>query len=315
MTRTPLTDQISTLFDEYDICEGGFDHAPSGMHFLQHSNATVQAATLYLPLLCLVLQGAKEVGTSTRTLSVKDGQSLLVSHALPVTSRIILASPDRPYIALVLPLDFQLLRELVPISSPTPSVTPKDPFSLSLSPTDYEMEGALSRYIEQSDEVNTRAMLAPITLREIHARLLMSPHGEQIRKLIWHETTASRISRATQYIQANLRTAIAVADLAARAGMSNSAFFEHFRSVTGTSPLQYQKELRLLRARDALRSSNDKVSEIAFSVGYDSPAQFSREYARKFGAPPKRDRTPELATLATPPVAEKQPGAANQSQA
>jgi AraC-like DNA-binding protein len=73
--------------------------------------------------------------------------------------------------------------------------------------------------------------------------------------------------------------------------MSSSAFFEHFKAVTGTSPLQYQKDLRLLRAREALRSTNGKVSEIAFGVGYESSAQFSREYARKFGVPPSQDRS------------------------
>ena len=73
--------------------------------------------------------------------------------------------------------------------------------------------------------------------------------------------------------------------------MSSSAFFEHFKSVTGTSPLQYQKDLRLLKARDALRSSNERVSDIAFGVGYDNPAQFSREYARKFGHSPRQDRS------------------------
>lgn len=123
-----------------------------------------------------------------------------------------------------------------------------------------------------------------------HARLMMGPHGEQLQKLLWHETTASRVFHAMQHIQSNPSTAIAIADMAERAGIGSSAFFEHFKSVTGTSPLQYQKDLRLLRARDALRSSNNKVSEIAFSVGYDSPAQFSREYARKFGISPKQDR-------------------------
>lgn len=73
------------------------------------------------------------------------------------------------------------------------------------------------------------------------------------------------------------------------------SFFEHFKAVTGTSPLQYQKDLRLLRAREALRSSNGKVSQIAFGVGYESSAQFSREYARKFGVPPRQDRTLQTA--------------------
>jgi AraC-like DNA-binding protein len=290
MANTPLTKQISALLDQSGIREGSLHHAASGMFFLRQNNATTQDATLYQPLLCLVLEGAKEVGTSTRALTVSNGQSLLVSHTLPVTSRITSASRDRPYIALVLPLNFELLRELAPNAPLRSAGALHDPFSISLHPVDEGLENAFTRYIEQCGAETSRTVLAPITLREIHARLVMGPHGEQLQKLLWHETTASRVSHATQHIQSNLSTAIAIADLAERAGMSSSAFFEHFKSVTGTSPLQYQKNLRLLRARDALRSSNNKVSEIAFSVGYDSPAQFSREYARKFGTSPKQDR-------------------------
>ncbi len=294
MDSTVLTKQISVLLDQSGIREGALNHESSGMHFLRHNKTTVQDATLYQPLLCLVLQGAKEVGTSTRTLTVADGQSLLVSHTMPVTSKITAATQECPYIALVLPLDLDILRSLVPDVPSISGSTPQDPFSISLCPTELELEGALARYLKQTDTEDTRALLAPITLREIHARLLMGPHGGQLRILLWHESTANRIFNATQRIQANIANTIVIADLAHRAGMSSSTFFQHFKSVTGTTPLQYQKDLRLLRARDMLRSSSEKVSVIAFSVGYDNPAQFSREYARKFGAPPKQDRTPAL---------------------
>ncbi|MEM7426815.1 MAG: AraC family transcriptional regulator [Pseudomonadota bacterium] len=290
MAGTTLTDQVSALLDHAGTPHGTLDHAPSGMYFLRQSAVTVQDVTIYRPLLCLVLQGAKEVSTSARTLTVADGQSLLVSHTLPVTSRITRAEPDRPYVALVFPLDLDVLRSLAADVTLMHGNSPHDPFSISLCQTDPELEGALSRYLEQARTDQTQRLLAQITRREIHARLLIGPHGEQLQKLLWHETMASRIFHATQHIQSNLSETIVIAQLAQQAGMSNSAFFEHFKSVTGTSPLQYQKDLRLLRARDVLRSSNERVSQIASSVGYDSPAQFSREYLRKFGAQPKQDR-------------------------
>ena len=113
-----------------------------------------------------------------------------------------------------------------------------------------------------------------------------------MQRLLWRESTASRIHLATRDIQDNLSDTIVVGDLAQRIGMSNSAFFEQFKAVTGTSPLQYQKDLRLLKARDDLRMTGSKVSEIAFAVGYESSAQFSREYSRKFGRSPREDREP-----------------------
>lgn len=295
MANISLTNQISAQLDQARVREGGMNHAPSGMHFLRHSTVTLQDSTIYLPLLCLVLQGAKEVGTSIKTLTVSNGESLLVSHTLPVTSRITVATLDRPYIALVFPLDLDVLRGLAADVPLKPGKSSHDPFSISLCQTDPELEDALFRYLQQTKTDRTQRLLARITHREIHARLLLGRHGEQLQKLLWHETMASRISQATRHIQSDLSKAIVITELAQQAGMSNSAFFEHFKSVTGTSPLQYQKDLRLLRARDALRISNDKISEIAFSVGYDSPAQFSREYLRKFGAQPKQDRVLSLA--------------------
>lgn len=291
MVSQYLLQHASEVLDGEGRVQCALAHAPSGMHFLRYSLPTEHDATVYRPLLCLVLQGAKEVGAGAHTLRVADGQSLVVTHALPVVSRVIEATPDRPYVALVFPIDLDLLRGLSADVTPRPGTNPSDPFSISLCPSDPDMEEALLRYLRQCETDEARRLLAPITTREIHARLLLGAHAEQLRKLLWHETTASRIFQATREIHSDLSRAVAVGDLAQRAGMSSSAFFEHFKAVTGTSPLQYQKDLRLLRAREALRSTNEKVSEIAFAVGYESPAQFAREYARKFGVPPRQDRT------------------------
>jgi AraC-like DNA-binding protein len=290
MTHGTLLDHVSALLDREGPAQGAFAHATSGLHFLRFAAPTGQDATVYRPLLCLVLQGAKEVGTTRRTLRVADGQSLVVSHALPVVSRVTEAASDRPYVALVFPIDLDLLRGMAGDVAPARAASQHDPYSISLCQTDLEMEGALLRYLRQCDHEEAHRLLAPITAREIHARLLLGPHAEPLRKLLWHETTASRIFQATREIQSNLARPLIVGDLADRVGMSSSAFFEHFKAVTGTSPLQYQKDLRLLRARETLRSTNEKVSEIAFGVGYESSAQFSREYSRKFGLPPRQDR-------------------------
>lgn len=295
MTHGALLQHVTALLDREGPAQGALAHGPSGLHFLRFSAPTGQDATVYRPLLCLVLQGAKEVGTSKRTLRVADGQSLIVSHALPVVSRITEAAPDRPYIALVFPIDLDLLRSLAADVAPARTPGQPDPFSIALCQTDREMAEALLRYLRHCERDETRRLLAPITAREIHARLLLGPHAEPLRKLLWHETTASRIFQATREIQSDLARPLVVGDLADKVGMSNSAFFEHFKAVTGTSPLQFQKDLRLLRARETLRSTNGKVSEIAFGVGYESSAQFSREYARKFGVPPRQDRSIHVA--------------------
>lgn len=290
MTENALLRHVAALMDRDAPGRRALAHAPSGLHFLRFFSPTGQDATVYRPLLCLVLQGAKEVGASRTTLRVSGGRSLIVSHAVPVVSRIIEASPEKPYVALVLPIDLDLLRGLASGAPARAVQGPRDPFSISLCPAMPDMEDALLRYLRQCETVEARRLLAPITLREIHARLLLGPHAEPLQKLLWHESTASRIFEATRAIQADLARPLVVGELARQVGMSGSAFFAHFKAFTGTSPLQYQKDLRLLRARDALRGTNGKVSEIAFAVGYESAAQFSREYARKFGLAPRQDR-------------------------
>lgn len=290
MIPNALLGHVTAIMDRDGPAKPALAHAPSGMHFLRVPAPTGQDATVYRPLLCLVLQGAKHVGTSRKSLRVGQGQSLIVSHALPVLSRITEAAPDRPYVALVFPIDLDLLRGLAPAIPARTTQAPHDPFSISLCPSTPDMEDALLRYLHYCESPETRQLLAPITAREIHARLLLGPHAEVLQRLLWHETTASRIFEATRRVQSDLARPLVVGELAQQVGMSGSAFFEHFKAVTGTSPLQYQKDLRLLRARDALRSTNAKVSDIAFAVGYESSAQFSREYARKFGIPPRQDR-------------------------
>jgi len=241
-----------------------------------------------------VLQGAKEVGTNTKRMTVQAGQYLIVSHSLPIVSRITEATRFEPYTALVFTIDLELLRSLASGLRPSANQINTPRFSISKWDEASEIEDALNRYLKQSSDEDERRLLAPITKKEIHAHLLLGQHSEMLQKLMWHESTSSRIFQATQEIHSNLTNALDVGELAQRVGMSNSAFFEHFKAVTGTTPLQYQKDLRLLRARDDLRTTNTKVSEIAFAVGYESSAQFSREYGRKFGRSPREDRVVEL---------------------
>lgn len=129
---------------------------------------------------------------------------------------------------------------------------------------------------------------------EIHYRLLVGRLGGMLRRLIRHDSVASAISRAIGQIRDDLRASLSVPDVAKRVGMSTSSFHQHFKAITSTTPLQYQKDLRLLEARRLLRADGVSVTTAAFDVGYQSSSQFSREYTRKFGIPPSQ----EVAALA-----------------
>jgi AraC-like DNA-binding protein len=132
-------------------------------------------------------------------------------------------------------------------------------------------------------------VLGPSILREIHYRLLLSPIGSMLRNLLVANSNASRVAKAIRRLRSEYRFPLKVPDLAKAAGMSASSFHEHFKAVTGTTPLQYQKDLRLIEARALLKERQKAVSEAAYAVGYESPTHFSRDYSRKFGLPPSKD--------------------------
>jgi AraC-like DNA-binding protein len=152
---------------------------------------------------------------------------------------------------------------------------------------------ALRRYLALADSPLDARVLGPLISQEIHYRLAMAPFGGMLRRHIRHDSDASTIARAIGHIRSDIRAPVAIPKLARRVGMSVSSFHKQFKAITSTTPLQYQKELRLLEARRLLRTGSASVTTVAFDVGYESPSQFSREYTRKFGVPPSQDMANE----------------------
>lgn len=247
----------------------------------KHSPSSFEAS-LYEPVLCLILQGGKQVSIGERTLSIGPGECLLVSHDLPVRSRITSA----PYLALVLELNLATIRSLH--GDVAESLRDSEPARAAethgASPA---LLDALHRYLALADSSADAKVLGPLISREIHYRLLVAPLGAMLRSLIRQDSTASAIARAIGHIRSDIRSPISIPKLASRVGMSTSSFHTHFRRITSTTPLQYLKDLRLLEARRLLQAGAT-VTAAAFEVGYESPSQFSREYSRKFGVPPSR---------------------------
>ena len=68
-----------------------------------------------------------------------------------------------------------------------------------------------------------------------------------------------------------------------------SADLKRFKQLTSMSPMQYQKQLRLQHARRLMLGSGLDAAAAAHQVGYESASQFSREYRRLFGTPPRTD--------------------------
>ena len=241
-------------------------------------------ASIYEPVLCLILQGRKQVSIGDEILSFGPGECLLVSHAVPASSRI----TKGPYLSLVLQVDATTIRKLYEEVAES-ALDSERARVAETHRADPALIDALGRYLALADSPAQAKVLAPLISKEIHYRLLMAPFGGMLRNLIRHDSNASAIARAIDHIRGDVRSPIVIPDLARRVGMSASSFHKHFRTITSTTPLQYQKELRLLEARQLLKTGGASVSTAAYEVGYESSSQFSREYARKFGLPPSED--------------------------
>jgi AraC-like DNA-binding protein len=257
-----------------------------GLVVLRQDSPSALEVSLYEPVLCLILQGRKQVSVGEHTSSFGPGECLLVSHDLPVSSRITKA----PYLALVLAVDVATVRKLYDEVAES-ALDGARARAAETQRADPELLDALRRYLALAHSPADAKVLGPLVSKEIHYRLLTAPFGGMLRSLIRHDSDASAIARAIGHIRADIRSPIAIPELAGRVGMSVSSFHKHFKAITSTTPLQYQKELRLLEARRLLRTGGASVTSAAFEVGYESPSQFSREYARKFGMPPRDDMT------------------------
>lgn len=270
----------------------GFQDLP-GLSVLRREAESDIESVIYEPVLCPILQGSKVTSIGDQFVELRPGDALLVSHDLPVVSRITRASPREPYLAAILALDLGLVRSLYQQVADAPVLETQMPEtkrrSLSAGPADAAWLAPMVRYFELMDSPLDAKVLGPATLREIHYRLLLSPIGRMLRDLLVADSHANLIAKAIHRMRAEFRSPLSVSELARTAGMSVSSFHEHFRSITGTTPLQYQKDLRLIAARGLLVNKHQTVSETAYAVGYESPTHFSRDYSRKFGSPPSRD--------------------------
>lgn len=255
-----------------------------GLRLLRYLRTTAFEASLYEPVVCLIVQGRKETTLGERTLVARTGQCILVSHDLPVASRIL----DAPYLSLLLGVELGLLRSLYDEVADA-ALDMEHASALEVHEADATLLDAIHRYLALAESPTDAKVLGPLVRKEIHYRLLMAPFGGMLRRLVRHDSHASAIARAIAQIRRDYRSTIVIPELARSVGMSTSSFHKHFKAVTSSSPLQYQKELRLLAARRLLVAGEASVSTAAFEVGYESPSQFSREYARKFGVQPSKD--------------------------
>jgi len=254
-------------------------HAPSG-----------PMRSIYKPLVCLVLQGAKQMTIGLETGEFSAGQSVLVTLDMPVTGRITQASRDKPYLALAIELEAATINEIVMELGLSRTRVQGPVLPLFVDDTDAAMLDCAMRLMRLLDRPEAVPALRPAIMKELHyCWLLAGRHGASLRSLTVPDGDAQRIAAAIKILRAEFDQPISVHRLAASSGMSLSTFHRRFKAMTSLTPIQFQKQLRLIEARRLMLTAGQTASRAAFEVGYESVSQFTREYVRLFGAPPRRD--------------------------
>lgn len=258
-----------------------------------------ELSAVYDPMVNLILRGSKSMSIGDQTLHYCPANYFVMSVDLPAVGTVWPAETGEPYLAVALTLRPAIVASLID-DLPKVALAPPAEAGFSVTAVTPELMDAWVRMLRLMERPDDIPALAPVYEREILYRVLQGPQGAMLRDIATPDSAIARVTSAIQWIRRDFAEPLRVEALAQKAAMSVSAFHRHFKAVTALSPLQYQKRVRLLQARTLLVVGGKSVTTAAFEVGYESPTQFSREYARAFGLPPGRDADQLLARYSAP---------------
>lgn len=279
-----MIDIIARIAEE----NGDFPTVVPGLSVHRQLNAAKLNCAVSKPGLAIIVQGAKRVVLGEETLVYGASDYLLTSIDLPTLWQV-RASPEQPYLSMNFQIDAGRIATLIDRIGDLPMTPPASPRGMTVSKLTPDLEDAalrLLRLLERPEEIT---VLLPLIEQEILYRLLIGPHGAKLRQMATAESQPHQIGRAVAWLKEHYARPLRIEDLASRVSMSVSSLHHHFKAITAMSPLQYQKQLRLQEARRLMLEERLDAGDAGHRVGYESPSQFSREYARHFGEPPARD--------------------------
>ncbi|HHF3034319.1 TPA: AraC family transcriptional regulator N-terminal domain-containing protein [Vibrio diabolicus] len=291
-TSSTLASAIEKLAKHIEKWANGanqYDTEIPGLRFSRWATPTPPTSYTHNPSICLIAQGRKRVLLGEDSFVYDANHFLISSVDLPIIANIIEASEDKPYLGVIMELDLTEISQLIVDSELTFNQSKEAQKGIAVGELSEPLLDAFLRLIELLDEGQSIKILAPIIKREIFYRLLITEQGARLNQIVTAGSHSHQIAKAIDWLKNNFVKPLSVSELAAYSGMSKSAFYTHFRSITSMTPLQFQKKLRLSEARRLMLTENLDAMATTFKVGYESPSQFSREYSRLFGAPPSKD--------------------------
>ena len=259
------------------------------LELMRESVAPTALRAVYEPTLCIILQGKKETLLGQETCHYGAAQYIVVTVDLPLSGNIVEATADKPYLCFKLSLDAAQLWHIIDQLQHSPNEKESSVRGLFVSDANASLIECATRLTRLLDTPEDIPFLAPMMIREIYYRLLTGDQNEAVWQIATFGSYMQRIAQVINKIKAEFTRPLSMDDLAKQARMSSASFHRHFKAVTSMSPLQYQKQLRLLEAHRLMLAEDVDATRAAYQVGYESPSQFNREYSRMFGAPPRKD--------------------------
>ncbi|MBD2033471.1 AraC family transcriptional regulator [Leptolyngbya sp. FACHB-321] len=290
-TASNLCQELATLVIRHTHGKGNGIHATAidQLELMRESTAPTALRAVYEPTLCIILQGKKETLLGKETYHYGTAQYIVVTVDLPLSGLIVEATPEQPYLCFKLGLDATQLWDIIDQLQCSPDQKESSVRGLFVSDADESLIDCAIRLTRLLDTPQHIPFLAPMIVREIYYRLLIGEQGQAVRQIATFGSHMQRIAAVIKQIKADFTQALRIDDLAKQASMSPASFHRHFKAVTSMSPVQYQKQLRLMEARRLMLIEKVDVTNAAHQVGYESASQFSREYSRMFGMSPMKD--------------------------
>jgi AraC-like DNA-binding protein len=282
--------EMASIIARFANSDGEHTTAIDGLFFARRSSPTQPLYTAQWPCFALVVQGAKSLRLGEELFSYGVGDYLVTSIDLPVVSRVTEASAEMPHLGLGMAINSDRLKEVLERAGLTGrALAAHEMRGVAVNTAQSDLLDAAARLLRLLDRPDDIPAMAPLIEQEILYRLLIGPFGPRLMQIAISETPSNKIAQAIAWLRGHFTQPLCIGELAERVGMSVSSLHHHFKAVTATTPMQYQKLLRLHEARRLMLMEFLDVGTAGYRVGYQSPSQFSREYSRMYGMSPLRD--------------------------
>ena len=281
--------RLRELIRNYGIQEGPISLGNGSFGLWKATSPCDRRPTVDQAAIWIVVQGHKVCYSGEVRYAYRPGNVVVLLCPMSIEYEIVTASQQEPYLAAGVAIDMERIADiLLRIDRFSGAVAAPESGDLSgmfAIPLRDRLLEPFVRLFELLEHPRDVAVLAESTIDEIYYRLLCDERGGELRSLLQAHSAFQSVAKAVDYIRRNIAEAISIGHLAQMVHMGQTTFYETFRSVMHMSPLQYIKGVRLHRAQ-ALIKAGTAAAEAAYLVGYNSPAQFSREYKRRFGFTP-----------------------------